>query len=207
MTDILRQRTVRGPDGRARCAWPSTKEMRDYHDTEWGTPKKDDRRHFQFLVLESAQSGLSWAIVWSKREGYRKAFAGWDAAKVARYAPARVEKMLLDPGIVRNRLKVTSAVRNAKAFLAVKREFGTFDEYLWRFAPTRPRRAPRMLADLAPTSPESHALAKDLKQRGFSFLGPTVMHSHMEAVGLVNDHVVGCFRRAEVERMREDRLA
>lgn len=197
--------TVRGPDGRPRCAWPNTDEMRAYHDKEWGTPKRNDKRHFQFLVLESAQSGLSWSLVWSKREGYRKAFADWDARKVARFDARRITRMLLDPGIVRNRLKVTSAVRNAKAFLEIQREFGSFDAYLWRFAPKR-RRAPRELADLPALSPESTAVAKDLKARGFAFLGPIVMYSHLQAVGVVNDHVVGCFRRAEVERQRAARV-
>jgi DNA-3-methyladenine glycosylase I len=196
--------TVRGPDGRARCAWPNSDAMRAYHDKEWGAPKRDDRRHFQFLVLESAQSGLSWSLVWSKREGYRKAFAEWDARKVARFDARRITKMLLDPGIVRNRLKVTSAVRNAKAFLAVQREFGSFDAYLWQFAPKR-RRAPRDLSELPARSAESEAVAKDLKARGFAFLGPIVMYSHLQAVGVVNDHVVGCFRRAEVERLRAER--
>lgn len=179
--------------------------MRDYHDREWGRPSRDDRRHFQFLVLESAQSGLSWAIVWRKRDGYRKAFADWDARKVARYDARRLERMLLDPGIVRNRLKVKSAVRNAKAFLDVQREFGSFDSYLWRSARTRSR-APRTLADLPAKTLESEALAKDMKKRGFSFLGPVVMYSHLQAVGVVNDHIVGCFRRAEVERLRAERL-
>ncbi len=178
--------------------------MREYHDKEWGTPKRDDRRHFQFLVLESAQSGLSWAMVWRKREGYRKAFADWDARKVARFDARRITRMLLDPGIVRNRLKVTSAVRNAKAFLEVKREFGSFDAYLWRSAPKR-RRAPRALSDLPAKSAESEAVAKDLKARGFGFLGPIVMYSHLQAVGVVNDHIVGCFRRTEVERLRAER--
>ena len=175
--------------------------MRAYHDREWGTPTRDDRRHFQFLVLESAQSGLSWSLVWSKREGYRKAFADWDARKVARFDAKRIAKMLLDPGIVRNRLKVTSAVRNATAFLEVQREFGSFDAYLWGFAPKR-RQAPRDLSDLPARSPESEEVAKDLKARGFAFLGPIVMYSHLQAVGVVNDHVVGCFRRTEVERLR-----
>lgn len=175
--------------------------MRAYHDLDWGTPTHDDRRHFEFLVLESAQSGLSWSLIWRKREGYRKAFAGFDPAKVARFDARRIERMLLDAGIVRNRLKVTSAVRNAKAFLAVQREFGSFDDYVWRFAPKR-RRAPRRLQDLPARTAESEALAKDLAKRGFSFLGPVVLYSHMQAVGLVNDHVVGCFRRPEIERVR-----
>ena len=196
--------TVRGPDGKARCAWPNSDEMRAYHDREWGTPKRDDRRHFQFLVLESAQSGLSWSLVWGKREGYRRAFAKWDARKVARFDARRVTKMLLDPGIVRNRLKVTSAVRNAKAFLEIQCEFGSFDAYLWQFVAKR-RRAPRDLSDLPSRSAESEAVAMDLKARGFAFLGPIVMYSHLQAVGVVNDHVVGCFRRAEVERLRAGR--
>lgn len=181
--------------------------MRAYHDLDWGTPTHDDRRHFEFLVLESAQSGLSWSLIWRKREGYRKAFAGFDPAKVARFDARRVERMLLDAGVVRNRLKVTSAVRNAKAFLAVQREFGSFDGYVWRFAPkgrSAPKRsrAPRDLSELPVKTAESEALAKDLAKRGFSFLGPVVMYSHMQAVGLVNDHVVGCFRRPEIERVR-----
>ena len=175
--------------------------MRAYHDEEWGTPSPDDRRHFRFLILESAQAGLSWSLIWSRREGYRRAFADFDAAKVARFDAKRVERILRDPGIVRNRLKVTSAVRNAKAFLDVQREFGSFDAYLRRYAPKRPK-APRRLQDLPAKTPESEALAKDLARRGFAFLGPVVMYSHMQAVGLVNDHVVGCFRRAEIRRMR-----
>ncbi len=142
--------------------------------------------------------------MWRKREGYRKAFAGWDPRKVARFDARRITAMLRDPGIVRNRLKVTSAVRNAKAFLAVQREFGSFDAYIWRFAARRSR-APRDLSELPAKSAESETLAKDLKARGFSFLGPVVMYSHLQAVGVVNDHVLGCFRRAEVERMRRAR--
>lgn len=193
--------TARGPDGRARCAWPSTDEMRSYHDEDWGTPTHDERRHFRFLVLESAQSGLSWSLIWRKREGYRKAFADFDPQKVARFDARRIERLLLDPGIVRNRLKVTSAVRNAKAFLAIQREFGSFDAYIRGFAPKRSR-APRRLEDLPARTEGSEALAKDLAKRGFRFLGPVVMYSHMQAVGVVNDHVVGCFRRAEIERLR-----
>jgi len=189
------------PDGRRRCAWPTTEEMRTYHDEEWGTPTTDDRTHFRFLILESAQAGLSWSLIWSKREGYRRAFADFDPAKVTRFDAQRIERILRDPGIVRNRLKVASAVRNAKAFLAVQREFGSFDAYLRGFAPKRTR-SPRRLQDLPAQTPESEALAKDLRKRGFTFLGPVVMYSHMQAVGLVNDHVVGCFRRSEIERMR-----
>ncbi|MGH2379061.1 MAG: DNA-3-methyladenine glycosylase I [Candidatus Limnocylindria bacterium] len=192
---------MRGPDGKPRCGWPGTDEMRTYHDREWGTPKRDDRRHFRFLVLESAQSGLSWSLIWRKREGYRKAFADFDPRKVARFDARMVERLLRDDGIVRNRRKVTSAVRNARAFLALQREFGSFDTYIWGFAPKR-RPAPRTLGDLPARTAESEALARDMKERGFSFLGPVVMYSHLQAVGVVNDHVVGCFRRVEIERMK-----
>lgn len=185
---------------RRRCEWPTTDEMRAYHDEEWGAPGSDDRRHFRFLILESAQAGLSWSLIWSRREGYRRAFADFDPAKVAHFDARRVERILRDPRIVRNRLKVTSAVRNAKAFLDVQREFGSFDAYLRRYAPKRSK-APRRLEDLPAKTPESEALAKDLATRGFTFLGPVVMYSHMQAVGIVNDHVVGCFRRAEIQRM------
>ncbi len=187
-------------DGLRRCGWPTTEEMRAYHDEEWGTPSSDDRRHFRFLILESAQAGLSWSLIWSRREGYRRAFADFDPVRVARFDARRVERILRDPRIVRNRLKVASAVRNAKAFVDVQREFGSFDAYLRRYTPKRPK-APRRLQDLPAKTPESEALAKDLATRGFTFLGPVVMYSHMQAVGLVNDHVVGCFRRAEIQRM------
>jgi DNA-3-methyladenine glycosylase I len=193
--------TVRGSDGRRRCEWPNTDEMREYHDVEWGTPLADDRRHFQFLVLESAQSGLSWAIVWRKRDGYRKAFANWDFTAVARFDAARIEKMLQDPDIIRNRLKVSSAVNNSRALVETRREFGSFDAYIWRFAPAKAR-APRALADIPAKTAESEALAKDLRKRGYAMVGPIVMYSHMQAVGLVNDHVVGCFRRSQVEALR-----
>ncbi len=178
--------------------------MRAYHDEEWGTPARDDREHFRFLILESAQAGLSWSLIWSRREGYRRAFADFEPSKVARFDARRIERTLRDPKIVRNRLKVTSAVRNAKLFLEIQREFGSFDAYVRRFAPKRTR-APRRLTDLPAQTPESEALAKDLRDRGFTFLGPVVMYSHMQAVGLVNDHVVGCFRRPEIERMRRTR--
>lgn len=175
--------------------------MRAYHDEEWGTPSHDDRTHFRFLILEGAQAGLSWSLIWSRREGYRRAFADFDPAKVARFDDRRVERILQDDGVVRNRLKISSAIRNAKSFLDVQREFGSFDAYLRRFAPKRSR-APRRLGDLPAKTAESEALSKDLRRRGFAFVGPVVMYSHMQAVGLVNDHVVRCFRRAEIERMR-----
>jgi len=187
----------------ARCAWvnPGDPLMLEYHDREWGVPVHDDRKHFEFLVLEAAQAGLSWAIVLRKREGYRRAFSDFDPVKVARYTDKRIQKLLLDPDIIRNRLKIESAVRNARAFLAVQNEFGSFDDYCWRFVDGRPR-VNRWTAtkQIPPTSPESDAFSKDLKRRGFSFVGSTVIYAHMQAVGMVNDHLVGCFRYRAVQR-------
>jgi DNA-3-methyladenine glycosylase I len=173
--------------------------MLEYHDREWGVPVHDDRRHFEFLVLEAAQAGLSWSIVLSKREGYRRAFSQFDPVKVARYTKRRVEQLVADPAIIRNRMKIEAAVRNARAFLAVQDEFGSFDAYSWRFVDGRPRRNRwKTMSDIPVTSPESDAFSKDLKRRGFSFVGSTVMYAHMQAVGMVNDHLVGCFRHREV---------
>jgi DNA-3-methyladenine glycosylase I len=159
----------------------------------------DDPTHFEFLVLEGAQAGLSWSTILKRRGGYRKAFAGFDPAKVARFTPARVEKLLLDTGIIRNRAKVESAVRNARAFLEVQNEFGSFDAYIWGFVGGRPIvNRWRRLGQLPPPSAESEALSKDLRRRGFGFAGPTVCYAHLQATGLVNDHVVSCFRYAEL---------
>lgn len=180
-----------------RCAWANEKNrlMVEYHDREWGVPVHDDRKHFEFLILEGAQSGLSWAIILKKREGYRKAFSGFDPEKVARYNEKRIEKLLLDPTIIRNRLKIEAAVRNAQAFLKIIDEFGSFDDYCWRFVDGRPKiNRWRALRDVPCTSPESDAFSKDLKRRGFGFVGSTVIYSHMQAVGMVNDHLVDCFR-------------
>ena len=169
--------------------------MLAYHDTEWGLPVHDDRQHFEFLVLEAAQAGLSWAIVLKKREGYRRAFSQFDPRKVARYTEAKIQALTADPGIVRNRMKIESAVRNARAFLAVQEEFGSFDAYCWRFVDGRPLVNRRKASGEIPaTSPESDAFSKDLKKRGFSFVGSTVIYAHMQAVGMVNDHLVQCFR-------------
>jgi len=173
-----------------------------YHDEEWGVPVHDDRRLFEFLVLEGAQAGLSWETILKKREGYRAAFAGFDPAAVARFTPARVEKILLDPAVVRNRLKVAGAVRNAKAFLAVQGEAGSFDAWLWPFVggrPLQPRRG--SIRDCPSTTPESDALSKELKRRGLTFVGSTICYAFMQAVGMVNDHAAGCFRHGEVEAM------
>ena len=186
-------------DGVTRCEWAQGSELIPYHDTEWGVPVHDDTIHFEFLVLEGAQAGLSWLTILKRRAGYRKAFAGFDPAKVARFTPARVEKLLTDPGIIRNRAKVESAVRNAKAFLSVQKEFGSFDTYLWGFVGGRPVvNKWRRLAQVPPTSPASETLSADLRRRGFAFVGPTVCYAHLQATGLVNDHLVGCFRYAEL---------
>ena len=164
-----------------------------YHDDEWGRPVHDDRVFFEFLILEGAQAGLSWSTILAKRANYRRAFADFDPAKVARFPPAKVAKLLADPGIVRNRLKVAGTVRNAKAFLAVQREFGSFDTYVWRFVDGRPKvNRPRSMKSVPATSPESDALSRDLKRRGFTFVGSTIMYAFMQATGLVDDHLVGC---------------
>jgi DNA-3-methyladenine glycosylase I len=186
-----------------RCGWAkeSDPSMLHYHDREWGVPVHDDRRHFEFLVLEAAQAGLSWAIVLAKREGYRRAFSEFDPHKVARYTAKRVDKLTLDPSIIRNRMKIEAAVRNARAFLAIQDEFGSFDAYCWQFVDGRPRLNRRKtMKDVPATSPESDAFSKDLKKRGFSFVGSTVMYAYMQAVGMVNDHLVDCFRYREVQR-------
>jgi DNA-3-methyladenine glycosylase I len=177
-----------------RCSWClGSPEYIAYHDREWGRPVHDDRVFFEFLTLEGAQAGLSWSTILAKRENYRRLFAGFDPAKVARFTPARVEKLLLDPGIVRNRLKVEGTLKNAKAFLAVQKEFGSFDEYVWRFVGGRPIvNRPKDLKGVPATTSESDALSKDLKKRGFTFVGSTIMYAFMQATGLVDDHVTGC---------------
>jgi len=180
-----------------RCKWAEgvSLDYIEYHDKEWGVPVFDDRVQFEFLILEGAQAGLSWSTILNKREGYRKALADFDPAKVARFTDRKVEKLLLDPGIVRNRLKVRSAVGNAKAYLAVQREFGSFSEYIWGFVGGKPIQTRfKKDSDIPATSVESDALSKDLKKRGFKFVGSTIVYAHMQATGLVNDHVVGCFR-------------
>jgi DNA-3-methyladenine glycosylase I len=180
-----------------RCKWAEGVNLNyiQYHDEEWGVPVFDDQVQFEFLILEGAQAGLSWSTILNKREGYRKAFVGFDPVKVARFTEKRVEKLLLDPSIVRNRLKVTSAVTNARAFLAVQNEFGSFSDYIWGFVGGKPLQNKfKKDSDIPATSPESDALSKDLKKRGFKFVGSTIIYAHMQATGMVNDHVVGCFR-------------
>jgi DNA-3-methyladenine glycosylase I len=183
-----------------RCAWVSADPlMLEYHDREWGAPVHDDRKHFEFLVLEAAQAGLSWSIVLKKREGYRRAFAEFDPEKVARFTARRIEKLVSNAEIVRNRMKIEAAVRNARAFLQVQDEFGSFDSYCWGFVEVKPRLNQwKVMREIPATSPESDAFSKDLKRRGFSFVGSTIIYAHMQAVGMVNDHLVDCFRYREV---------
>jgi DNA-3-methyladenine glycosylase I len=183
-----------------RCPWClGFQEYIDYHDNEWGVPVHDDRVHFEFLILEGAQAGLSWSMILKKREGYRKAFADFDPVKVAKFTPARVEKLLLNPGIVRNRLKVNATVNNAKRFLEVQKEFGSFDKYIWGFVNNKPIVNQWKKHGSAPaTTKESDALSKDLIKRGFKFVGSTVIYAHMQACGLVNDHIVDCWKYKRV---------
>ena len=185
-----------------RCPWClKFEEYIQYHDKEWGVPVHDDRVHFEFLLLEGAQAGLSWSMILKKRENYRKAFAGFDAAKVARFSTAKIEKLLQDPGIVRNRLKVNAAVNNAKRFLEVQKEFGSFDKYIWNFVNGRPIvNKWKGIKEVPPTTKESDLLSKDLIKRGFKFVGSTVIYSHMQACGLVNDHLVECWRYKRVPK-------
>lgn len=183
-----------------RCPWClSFQEYIDYHDTEWGVPVHDDRVQFEFLVLESAQAGLSWATILKRREGYRRAFAGFDPQIVRLYDSAKVEELMLDAGIIRNRAKILATINNAARFIEVQREFGSFSSYIWSFVGGKPViNRWETMSEAPATSPESDALAKDLKRRGFKFLGSTVIYAHMQATGLVNDHLVGCFRHDEV---------
>lgn len=185
------------PADRARCPWCGEDPLyRAYHDEEWGTPTRDDRHLFELLVLEGAQAGLSWITVLRKREAYRRAFEGFDPAKVAAFGPERIEAMLQDPGLVRNRAKLASAVSNARRVLDLQREYGSFAAYLWSFVDGRQLRpVRRTLAEVPAETPESRALSKDLKRRGFKFVGPTIMYAFMQAAGLVDDHIEGCWRR------------
>ncbi len=184
----------------SRCTWSEGVDpaYELYHDTEWGVPVRDDRTHFEFLVLESAQAGLSWWTILRKRDGYRRAFAEFDPAKVARFTSRTIEKLVGDASIVRNRQKIEAAVGNARAFLKIQEEFGSFDTYVWPFVGGAPIvNRWRKHGDVPPTSKESDALSKDLKARGLKFVGSTIVYAHMQATGLVNDHLVGCFRYRE----------
>jgi len=184
-----------------RCSWVSVNDrlMLQYHDREWGVPVHDDRKHFEFLVIEGAQAGLSWTIVLKKREGYRRAFDEFDSEKVARFSARRIETLALDSAIIRNRMKIEAAVRNARAFLKIQEEFGSFDSYCWRFVDGRPKlNRWKTMRQIPATSPQSDAFSRDLKHRGFSFVGSTVVYAHMQAVGMVNDHLVDCFRYRQI---------
>ena len=192
-----------------RCKWAEgvSLDYIEYHDKEWGVPVYDDAVQFEFLLLEGAQAGLSWSTILNKRDGYRKAFAGFDVEKVARFTKQRVEKLLANPAIVRNRLKVESAVTNARAFIQVQEEFGSFSRYIWGFVDGTPiQNRHGKDSDVPATSPESDALSKDLKKRGFRFVGSTIIYAHMQATGLVNDHVTGCFRHGPCARLAKKKF-
>ena len=195
------------PPERERCPWArSSALLAAYHDAEWGTPVHDDRKLFEFLILEGAQAGLSWEIVLRKRETYRAAFAGFDPRKIAAFDRRRVTALLRDPGIVRNRLKIESAVTNAQAFLATQREFGTFDRYIWQFVGGHPQSNRwRMQSEVPAATPESDAMSKALKQRGFRFVGSTICYAFMQATGMVDDHLRGCFRSSPARAGRRPR--
>jgi len=187
---------------RTRCAWPGNDELMIlYHDQEWGVPVHDDRKHYEFLVLDGAQAGLSWRTVLHKREAYRRAFAEFDPVKVARFDGRKVRSLLADPGIIRNKLKVEGAIRNARAFLKIQEEMGSFDRYVWRFVEGKTRQnAWKSMSKIPATSPESNAMSKDLKKRGFTFVGSTICYAYMQAAGMVNDHMIECFRHRQLKR-------
>lgn len=189
---------------RTRCPWAGSDPLYvAYHDEEWGVPLHDDRRLFEMLVLEGAQAGLSWLTILRRREAYRRAFGGFDPQAVARYGPTDRERLLADAGIVRNRLKIDSAIANARAFLAVQEAFGSFDAYIWRFVDGRPTGNAWTTPEEVPAQTAvSGAMSRDLRQRGFTFVGPTICYAHMQATGMVNDHLVGCFRHREVRLLR-----
>ena len=186
-----------------RCDWGTNDPLyQAYHDEEWGVPLRDDRALFEFLILEGAQAGLAWITVLRKRDRYRKVFSGFDPAKVARFRPEKIERLLVDPGIIRNRLKVEGAVRNAKVFLKVQKEFGSFSEYIWSFVGNKPKQNRfKSMSEMPAESEISRAMGKDLKRRGFTFVGPTICYAFMQAVGMVNDHVTACYRYREVKKL------
>ena len=192
-----------------RCTWANSSDlMKAYHDTEWGVENHDDRSLFEFLILEGAQAGLSWSTILNKREGYRKAFDNFDAQKISRYSEKKISQLLDNPEIVRNKLKVNAAVANAKAFLRIQKEFGSFDKYICQFVKGKPiRNARKRLSDIPSSTPESNAMSKDLKKRGFTFVGTTICYAFMQAVGMVNDHTVDCFRYKKTPNRRRDALA
>ena len=186
-------------DGLTRCPWGGDELSRSYHDLEWGVPQHDDKVLFEFLILEGAQAGLSWNTILRKRANYRAAFAGFDPEKVARFDSRRIDRLMTNPGIVRNRMKIESAVTNARAFQAVRREFRTVDRYIWEFVGGAPKQnAFKKMRDLPAETPESRAMSKDLRKRGFTFVGSTICYAFMQAVGIVNDHLVDCFRYSQL---------
>jgi len=188
-----------------RCEWANKNECeQSYHDKEWGVAIHDDRSLFEFLILEGAQAGLSWSTILRKREGYRKAFDNFDARKISRYSKKDISRLLANPEIIRNKLKINATVTNARAFLQVQGEFGSFDCYIWQFVHGKPiQNSWKRMTDIPSSSPESEAMSKDLQKRGFKFVGATICYAFMQAVGMVNDHVVGCFRHKEVKRKSE----
>jgi DNA-3-methyladenine glycosylase I len=190
--------TTSANDHRIRCSWAKGENYVRYHDEEWGVPVHDDRTLFEFLILEGAQAGLSWSTILNKRDNYRRAFHNFDPARVARYDRRKMNTLLSDPGIVRNRLKITSAIQNAKAFLRVQQEFGSFDRYIWQFVDGKAKVNPWKVRKVPATSAESDAMSKDLKRRGFNFVGSTICYAFMQAVGLVNDHAPDCFRYCQL---------
>ena len=188
-----------------RCEWANGDELeQSYHDNEWGVAIHDDRSLFEFLILEGAQAGLSWSTILKKREGYRKAFHNFDARKISRYTEKDVSRLLVNPEIIRNRLKITATITNARAFLQLQKEFGSFDHYIWQFVNGKPiRNSWKKITEIPSSTPESHAMSKDLQKRGFKFVGATICYAFMQAVGMVNDHVVGCFRYEELKNKNE----
>jgi DNA-3-methyladenine glycosylase I len=188
-----------------RCDWANRSELeQSYHDNEWGVEVHDDRTLFEFLVLEGAQAGLSWSTILRKREGYRRAFDNFDARKISKYSESNVSRLLTNSEIIRNRLKINAAITNARAFLQVQKEFGSFDRYIWQFVNGKPiQNSWRKMTDIPSSTPESDAMSKDLQKRGFKFIGPTICYAFMQAVGMVNDHVVDCFRYKELKNKRK----
>jgi DNA-3-methyladenine glycosylase I len=187
-----------------RCTWAISEPNLTYHDEEWGVPVHDDRKLFEFLILEGAQAGLSWTTILNKRRNYRKAFDGFRAEKIAAYGPRDVKRLLNDPGIVRNRLKIAAAIQNAKAFLAVRKEFGSFDSYLWSFVGGKPKQNRwRRMTQVPARTPESDAMSRDLSRRGFKFVGSTICYALMQATGMVNDHLVSCARHAQLGGLKK----
>jgi DNA-3-methyladenine glycosylase I len=185
---------------KTRCEWGNGDQLyRDYHDLEWGVPEHDDRKLFELLILEGAQAGLSWSTILKKRDNYRRAFDGFDARKIAKYDDTKVAELLADSGIVRNRLKIAAAIQNARAFLAIQQEFGSFNAYIWQFVGGKPRKNNwKSLKELPANTAESDAMSKDLRKRGFKFVGSTICYAFMQAVGMVNDHTTECYRHREI---------